>query len=236
MEKLTEICYLCGERLCDPISRDHVPPQQFYSDEIRRQHNPHLLTIPVHKACNSSFQHDEDYFVNSLLPLGCGSYAGNSLLHEISQKYRKGEKVKIVHKVLREFERRPSGLILPPNKVAKRIEGDRIHRVAWKIVRGLYFHNFQEVLPADTPNAFEIVPPDELPPPAFFALLDEPVRGRYPGVFDDKFAKFPEVQNFNYWAMLLWDRLLIISMFHDPSCDCDDCTTRKVSRLFGHGT
>jgi hypothetical protein len=43
-------------------------------------------------------------------------------------------------------------------------------------------------------------------------------------VFDYKFAKFPEVHNFNYWAILLWDRLIMIMMFHDPACDCESCT------------
>jgi hypothetical protein len=37
-------------------------------------------------------------------------------------------------------------------------------------------------------------------------------------------VKFPEVHTFNYWAMLLWDKLVMIMMFHDPTCDCKSCT------------
>ena len=47
---------------------------------------------------------------------------------------------------MREFEERPSGLHLPSNLVLKRLDGDRITRVAWKLVRGLYFLETGSVL------------------------------------------------------------------------------------------
>jgi hypothetical protein len=218
------VCYLCGLPLVEPTSADHVPPKQFYADEIRKKHNPNLLTIRVHADCNRAYQHDEDYFVNTLAPYARGSYAGDALLRESFAKYEAGKKQALVHKVFEEFERRPSGLILPPNLVAKRIEGKRVYRVAWKIIRGLYFYQYGEVLPEDTPNGLEIIPPDRAPPKEFIiALPDDPIHGRHPGVFDYKFRKFPEVHDFHYWAMLLWDRLILIIMFHDPKCTCERC-------------
>lgn len=223
------VCYLCGQPLVEPLSRDHVPPRQFYADGIRKKHNPNLLTISVHDSCNRGYQFDEDYFVNTLVPYARGSYSGDALLHEIFRKYDAGQKRALVHKVHEEFERRPSGLILPPGLVAKRIEGNRVRRVAWKIIRGLYFHSFNEPLPEDTPNRLKVIPPDQPPPREFFALPDEPVRGQYPGVFDYKFAKFPEVNNFNYWAMLFWDRIILIVTFHDPACDCGHCAEVKAA-------
>jgi hypothetical protein len=126
----------------------------------------------------------------------------------------------------------PAGLTLPPNLVAKRIEGGRVHRVAWKIIRGLYFHRFGQVLPEDTPNGLEIVPPDRPPPTEFFiGLSNESSLGRYPGVFDYKSSRFPEMRNFNYWAMLLWDRLILIMYFHDPARDCDHCAKVRRDRI-----
>ena len=211
---------------------DHVPPKQFYAYEIRKEHNPNLLTIRVHADCNRAYQHDEDYFVNTLAPFARGSYAGNAFLNEVFAKYGARKNRNLVHKVLQEFERQPSGLVLPANLVVKRLEGERVHRVAWKIIRGLYFNHFAEVLPEDTPNGLEIVPPDRPPPKEFITgLRDEPIRGRHPGVFDYKFAKFPEVHNFNYWAMLLWDRIIMIMKFHDPACDCDHCVGIRRIRV-----
>ncbi len=46
------VCYLCGKALVEPTSADHVPPKQFYADDSRNAHNPNLLTITVHGACN----------------------------------------------------------------------------------------------------------------------------------------------------------------------------------------
>ena len=74
------ICYLCGEQLREPIDRDHVPPRQLYAYDIRKLHAPNLLTIPVHRACNRAFQHDEDYFVHTLMPFARGSYTGNAVV------------------------------------------------------------------------------------------------------------------------------------------------------------
>ncbi|MBI1989608.1 MAG: hypothetical protein HYS65_07720 [Betaproteobacteria bacterium] len=146
-------------------------------------------------------------------------------MKEVFAKYEAGNKRGLVHKVLQEFERKPSGIVLPPNLIAKRLEGERVHRVVWKIIRGLYFHHFNEVLPEWVPNGLEIVPPDRPPPKEFLiGLPDDPIHGQYPGVFDYKFAKFPEVHNFNYWAMLLWDRIILIVTFHDPACYCEHCT------------
>lgn len=224
------VCYLCGHPLVDDISRDHVPPQQLYADEIRKTNKLDLLTIPAHKTCNLSYQLDEDYFFNTLAPLGKGSYSGNSFLSEVFQKYASNKKKYLVQKVLEEFDRTPSGILLANGQVAKRFEGQRVHRVAWKIVRGLYFHRFGSVLPLDTPNHLEIVPPGQTPPREFFALLDKPVQGKYPGVFDYRFMTFPEMNDFNYWGMLLWDRIILIVAFHAPSCNCSHCTTVKESR------
>lgn len=212
--------------MATPISRDHVPPKQLYTVAVRKAHSPNLLTIPVHADCNRAYQHDEDYFVNTLAPFAIGSYAGNAFLHEVGLKYAEGQKRGLVGKVLREFERHPGGIALPDHLIAKRFEGQRLHRVAWKIIRGLYFHQYAEVLPEDTPNSLKIIPPDQVPPTEFLVgLPDYPIHGQYPGVFDYKFAKFPEAQNLNYWAMLLWDRVILIMAFHDPTCVCEHCVS-----------
>ena len=226
-----KICYLCGKSLSAPISRDHVPPRQLYADDVRKRHSPNLLTIPVHGACNAAYQLDEDYFVNTLMPFAKGSYSGNAVYAETLRKFKAGEQRKLIYRVLREFEHRPSGIVLPAGKIAKRFEGTRIHRVAWKIVRGLYFHHHQTYLAPDLPSGLRMVLPGQEPPPDFVGIINEPTHGQYPGVFDYRFATFPEVNKFHYWAMLLWDRLLLLFTFHDPSCPCESCTAKRQNAL-----
>ena len=224
-----QLCYLCGMPLTEPITPDHVPPKQLYAPDVRRVRGPNLLTIPVHDACNKFYQRDEDYFVQSLVPFARGSYAGNAIYKWMLESYRKGNNAGLVRKVLAEFEPRPSGLILPGNKVVKRFAGDRIARVAWKIVRGLYFHHHQEVLPVDLVTWIAVIPPDQIPPKHFlyFANLpDNKPHGIYPGVFDYRFQKF-SVEH--YWALLLWDRIIVTVIFHDPTCRYDKCQRPAVN-------
>jgi hypothetical protein len=181
------------------------------------------LTIPVHAACNKDFQKDEDYFVHALMPYARGSYAGDALYKKTLDSFRAGRNPGLVRKVLREFDPRPSGLLLPGNKVIQRVDGARISRIAWKIVRGLYFHQYDTVLSAKAARWVSFTPPSEVPPEhflVFVSLPDTSSHGQYPGVFDYKFQTFPEG---NYWALLFWDRIIVTVCFHDPGCTCGKC-------------
>jgi hypothetical protein len=224
------VCYLCGRSLDGKLSDDHVPPRQLYGKEVRKKHNPNLLTIPVHADCNHTYQHDEDYFVYSMSAFAVKTYSGKSVLTDINHRYKNSAQRKLLHKVFREWEKRPSGLHLPPGKVVKRIEGKRIHRVAWKIVRGLFFYNEERVLPESTPSSIEYVPPDTRPPDTFFVLNEQLNLGQYSGVFDYRYKQFPDVENMYYWAMLFWDAFLILMAFHDPDCGCKTCVRSRLPK------
>ncbi len=217
------ICYLCGQTLDGAVSSDHVPPKQLYAKEIRIKHNPNLLTIPVHKDCNRAYQHDEDYFVYSMSALAAKTYSGRSVLTDINRRYQKGEQRKLLVKTYKEWERRPSGLHLPRGKIAKQIEGKRVHRVAWKIARGLFFHNEKQILPESTLNDIQFVPPGTRPPDTFHALDDATNLGQYPGVFDYRYKRFPDIKDMHYMAMLFWDAFMILMAFHSPDCCCKGC-------------
>lgn len=200
-----------------------MPPKQLYADTIRSSHNLHqLLTIPVHSACNRLYQVDEDYFANTLAPFARGSVAGDAFLIEVFDKFAIGRNRSLVNKVIDEFDSRPSGIVLPNGLVAKRFEGDRLARIAWKIVRGLYFHHHNEVIPEDTPHGVRVIPPDQPPPEEFSLLPEGPTRGSYPGVFDYRFRAF-DSPKLNYWALLLWDRVILLVTFHSAECACENC-------------
>lgn len=219
----TRYCYLCGHPLVSDNDKDHVPPRQIFAKDVRRLHNPNLQTVEVHRECNHSFQKDEDYFANSLAPLVQGSYAGNSLLADVFRRVEKGRNLKLVSQLLYEFEFRPSGLVLPAGRVVKRMDGRRIDRVAWKIVRGLFYLEFENFLPGETPHHLQVIAPGDKPPAEFAALGDASSKGRYPGVFDYKHATFDQFHDMQLWAMLFWDRIIMLMAFHDPSCKCDTC-------------
>jgi len=222
-EPAQAICYLCGKTVVGPAAQDHVPPRQFYSKEIRKLHNPNLRTLPTHSACNRAYQLDEEYFIHSMAPLVLESYAGKSVLRELLSQYKKNRNRKLNQKILNEFEECPSGLYLPGDKVVKRMDAERIWRVVWKILRGLFYYEHQRFLPEDTSRRFKVVSPGYKPPDEFFLIPDDPICGQYPGVFDYKYRVFPEINNGHLWAMLFWDRLILLTIFHDPNCGCAVC-------------
>lgn len=186
-----------------------------------------LDKLPVHTKCNLSFQQDEEYFVYSLMPFGRGSYSGDALRNKILQDCGNHQQQRaLLGRVLSEFEKTPSGLMLPPGRIAKRFDTARILRVAWKVVRGLYFADTGVCLPEDAPRKLDIILPGETPPDSFFALAGKEDRGRYPGVFAFTPAAYPDFHGFNYWAILLWDRIILTVGFQWPTCQCAECLGR----------
>ncbi|HEX4484623.1 MAG TPA: hypothetical protein VH088_00045, partial [Terriglobales bacterium] len=159
---LPEICYLCCNKLTKPTNVDHVPPQQIFPPGLRKAHGPlQLLTIPVHKGCNTAYKADEEYFVHTLMPFARGTVAGDAVYSHVLSSYRAGHNAGLVRKVLGEFDPRPSGLILAGGKVVKRFDGKRIKRIAWKIVRGLMFHHFGVEYPEAHTCSVSVTPVSE---------------------------------------------------------------------------
>ena len=113
---------------------------------------------------------------------------------------------------------------MPKGKILKRIEGNRIYRVGWKIIRGLYFHSEGKYLPESTPRRLlEITGPTERPSEYLMLVNNINSFGAYPWVFDYKYVCLEEVERMYYWAMLFWDKIIMTFIFHNPNCKCDKC-------------
>lgn len=201
-----------------PISVDHVPPLQFFAQDLRKKHNlSRLLTLQAHQSCNAAYARDEQYFLHSVGMFGARTYSGNPILKKIAGDFGAGKHTRLVRKVLAEFDPKPSGIILPKGKIAKRADGERLRRVAWKIVRGLLFHHFGEVYPEDWTVGVTVTAPGEQPPEHFAVfnhLASGDDLGPYPGIFAYRFVKEEAGQ---YWALLLWDAVIVTVIF--PSKD-----------------
>jgi hypothetical protein len=224
---MRNICYLCNRPLTKATTTlDHVPAKQFYAPAVRKIYKTtKLLTLKAHKVCNEAYQSDEDYFLHAIMPFARGSVAGNAIYQHVLDSYRRKKNATLVHKVLGEFDHTPSGLILPGGKIVKRFDGERIRRVAWKIVRGLYFHHHGVVLPDNLETSVSLTAPGETPPDHFLAFNSVPnvEAGPYPGAFAYRFQKFsepdyPNKSTLHYWALLFWDRVIVTVIFHDPAC------------------
>ena len=223
MKRPVDVCYLCGESLDADTDRDHVPPAQLYPKQVRTSQALNLFTLPVHRRCNASYQHDEDYFFSSLSPLAANSHVGGAIWADLRRRVTRPEGRRLARQVLKEFEERPSGVVLPEGKVAKRFDPKRVRRVVWKICRGLFFKVGGRFLPEGVPRCFWIFLSTEKPPPELGLFLAARPRGDHPGVFDYMYIEDTGIDNFHFWALLFWNTLVTLIAFHDADCRCARC-------------
>jgi hypothetical protein len=225
---LVSICYLCGHAIDGDETADHVPPQQFFAPELRRAFNPdRLVTLPTHRICNGEFGRDEEYVANAMVPVAMGSVAADALIHHHAERFRAGRAVGLGYKVLQSFDRRPSGLHLPRDLVAIRLDAPRVKRVVWKIVRGLFFIEHAEVLPERTRFFVEFQEPENRDPSELQQLWEvvksQESHGSYQAVFAYKhfhIEKFGVTAHL--WGMLWWDRIMVFVSHSAPGDSGDE--------------
>jgi hypothetical protein len=200
----------------------------FFGRDLRKEEELQLRTLPAHGACNSSYRWDEEYFVYSLGPLAMESLSGRSVVNDIGTRFHaEGRNRPLANRSLEEFDARPSGLHLPAGLVVKRIDTKRINRVAWKIVRGLYFRHIGRYLP-DRRRAFKLFGPTEAPPELYSDVLAQPPLGDHPTVLDYKRLWLGrEDRAVEVWGLLFWDKLIGFLTFHALECRCDNCESSQ---------
>jgi len=227
--KKDSICHLCGKKILGKSTREHVPPRQFFLSRIRKNENLNLITLPTHKKCNENYQKDEEYFFSLIAAMAIESRFGGELYYDLNNKFSKKQSKNLINRILQQFEREPSGIVLPKGKVALRYERGRIENVIWKILKGLYFIEYNKYLHDNVARTIELIVPGDKPPEIFLmTLANEKGRGKHKGLFDYKMMKITRDDEFNkwilhYWAFLLWDRVIFTIAFHDPDCGCNRC-------------
>lgn len=152
-----QICYLCGDAI-DPnsiqdqlkLSKDHVPPKQFFPKQFRIDENLNLEWAPSHKKCNNNYKDDEDYFYHSLYPLIANSNPtmAQTVFQDFVRRSRHPQTPAMLRDIFSNASRTSSGgIILPANKVVINIDLVRIQRIAGKIARGVVFLKTDDYCP-----------------------------------------------------------------------------------------
>lgn len=226
-------CYLCGQPLTEngPTNRDHVPPKRIFPKNARRVVKGGLLVLRTHQNCQSAYARDEEYFFNTLLPNALGGPVGSDLAQDFQHLIRRDSVAALLSEtVRRQFDPRPSGLVLPNGLVLQRVQGDRLHRIAWKMVRGLFAVEHGRLLPEDKGRSIGISSPFEQGfPDLFRPLIARPTLGHTPKcfgyVFTDSTTELPDWDGpaLHLWVIYLWETYLIHVAFHDPTCACERC-------------
>jgi hypothetical protein len=187
-----------------------------------------LLTVPTHRACQQGFGRDEEYFYNTLLPNALPSSVGDLLKADFSDLIRRDTVAeKLSRTVHRQFETRPSGLVLPGGLIVQRVFANRIYNVVWKITRGLFTHHTGRLLPDDTPRTIEQYGPYDRDRPGHVEYMFglEP-HGHSQNCFSYTFTTYTNPEDgvfLHLWLFVFWESCSFFVGFHDPECACPKC-------------
>ncbi len=136
--KKGEICYLCGKKLLssEKTDEDHVPQKGFFMTK----NPPGIIKLNTHVQCNSDYTFDEQYVIS----LVRGTSNWNITAERIWQKrglrsLTQPERYNLLKKIVNDTE-------LLDGNYRTNIDKDRLLRVMDKIVRGLYFSEYNKVI------------------------------------------------------------------------------------------
>lgn len=223
------LCYLCGQPITDgeKWNRDHVPPERIFGKRVRREHSVDLQWLYTHQSCNSAYKDDEEYFVVSLV----GHHhtpTAKAVWEDIKRGAANGHGRGLIKAIIGQFGK----VTTADGSMVFQLDADRAHRAVWKIVRGLYTLETSRFLPDNTLRSNKFVPQSEAEKrltehPWFWNVRDTESIGKHPGVFDYKWLCWPDGEaRINMLAMLLWDNLILLCLFHDPACRCEKCLAK----------
>jgi len=230
---LKTFCYLCGSSLAgEPHSYDHVPPIRFFPRRLRARGALQLLRLPAHLGCNRQFQADEEFFFARLVPIAAESServardALEDLLRCLRRPAGRALVISAGYEIdaTREFgpalvragrpDSRRSRGNQPISWQSADVISPRLHRVVWKIVRGLAWARCDSYVPQDAPHTIQLVLPDGVPAVRLPARWET-----FVGDDEGAFAFSKEAGSItNVWQLQFWTQ--IRAVVHVATVEC----------------
>src|SRR5262249_20688068 len=113
--------------------RDHTPMARLFAKAVRSQLNPNLKWLPVHKRCNAAYKADEEYFVTAFAGQ-VESETATAVMSDLKRGALDGHGRGLIQTIINSFGR----VVGPKGEVLFEYDTDRVRRVVWKMIRGLY--------------------------------------------------------------------------------------------------
>jgi hypothetical protein len=195
----SEKCIYCGNNA--GMTADHVPPKSFFPQP--RPSN--LITVPACHKCNSGAGKDEDYFLATFMFSKAGvTHAGKLLWKQrLNRMFRKnlGLRRKIAKGLSYESLVTPTGIYLG-RRMGLQFDEARFEPVVQKIVRGLYYFEYGEVLPPATEvmTLFLSTKARFQTAVGYAHQLDWGKR-QWPGIFEYRCGRVPDAPQGSVWLI-----------------------------------
>jgi hypothetical protein len=244
MRDANELCCLCGKPGTDedPITREHVPPKQFYFKALRDGLN--LWVVPTHLSCNNQHKSDEDYFYHALYPLvaNVNPEMAHLMLDDLKRRAKKPQTPTLIRSVLKTVRTTTPQhrIILPPGVLRFETDKYRLQRVAIKIGRCLFYRDYKRVMPHENCKDLRICEREEDVPdlstlswemskvnvndlipsqPGGLVLVADGKSGRAQAadrrIFDYRNA-YLEKERLHLYTLRFWEAFMFCMAFEDP--------------------
>lgn len=144
----SSVCIYCGK---PADTKEHIPPKQFFKGPTDKP----LITVPSCSSCNAGFQKDEDFFRQfyASMLMARSPEAKRLMEGEISRSILRtpalGLQMFSQMKLIDAYTK--SGLYKGKMTMYTVSNSDktRIDRVVTKVIKGLFFHEFNQIMPKD---------------------------------------------------------------------------------------
>lgn len=229
---------MCGKPIAEGESwnRDHLPPAAFFGSLLKQFLSLNLYWLYTHESCNSAYRQDEEYVIAALVG-HAQTPAARAVMRDLRVAFEKGHKRGLLGMIIGGF-----GTVMGPRgEVTFEFDRHRVDRVAWKLARGVYYRELGVVLPEKRPGEIRFINPfeatEQIANIAWYpaVLASRPMGDdTYRKVFDYKWIseKNGDLRG-HAIVMLLWNRIILIAMFHDPACGCPECARREAAAAAG---
>jgi len=224
------VCVFCGKPL-NQSHDDHIPGKQFFP-----QPRPDdLITVPAHADCNRRYKSDEDYLRAILLATDAGKSAfGNQLWQQKAKRALdkdKGLNNAFFRSVLNFAVFTPDGLS-KGNRLGLVPDWPRVAAFVEKLIRGLYWFEFECILPQslhiDFPRGFI----EDLPGRNPYLSITSPGKRGWAGIFEYRVWRGPVNAERSMWVFLFYGTNIFVA----ATCKPGDRVLKDRTRRLGLAT
>jgi hypothetical protein len=202
-EQTKQICVYCLSRVVTSV--DHVPNKSMFPSPKPSD----LITVPSCFACNQGFQRDEEYFLGviTFTEAGVSQEAKKLWDQKLGRMYTKNKGLRraIANSLGVTQLVTPAGLYLG-RRFAVEPDWKRIRNYFNKIVKGLYYFEFNQPLPSSV-EIRSLMLTDKQKAEEVNANVAIGQRG-WKGVFEYKRNRLPNSPADSLWLFLIYDTLL----------------------------
>lgn len=215
------VCLYCG--FYGEITRDHIPPKSLFPNPLPKD----LITVPACRSCNEGMSADDEYFRNAIsMREDVASHpAIGDVLSRVISSFGRPKQTKFSSRFLSTISHKDrltkSGIFIDQVPVMS-ADLDRINRVADRIIRGLYFHEFGVKVPSHLQvssreiSGFAGLSREELAP--IIALIRETRHAPHHAVggtiFCYRYVLFEEFPLSGFWVLRFYERVGFVCFVH----------------------